>query len=34
MLNVSGSMLAGVLSSKFMGEIDTDIYNSQVVEEV
>ena len=34
LLNVSGSMLAGVLSSKFMGELDTDIYNSSVIEEV
>lgn len=34
LLNVSGSMLAGVLSSKFMGELDADIYNSHAVEEV
>ncbi|GFN35515.1 L-cystine transporter [Tepidimicrobium xylanilyticum] len=34
LLNVSGSMLAGVLSSKFMGELDTEIYNSRKIEEV
>lgn len=34
LLNVSGSMLAGVLSSKLMGELDTDIYNREKIEEV
>lgn len=33
-LNVNGSMLAGVISSKLMGSLNTDIYNSREVKEV
>jgi len=33
-LNVSDSMLAGVISSKLMGSLNTDIYNSSEVKEV
>lgn len=29
MVNVSDSMLAGIVSSKMMGELDTDIYNAK-----
>ncbi len=29
-LNVSGSMLSGILSSKFMGELDLERYNSKL----
>ena len=28
LVNVSDSMLAGVVSAKMMGEIDMDVYNS------
>lgn len=30
MVNVSDSMLAGIISSKLMGELNTDVYNSKV----
>lgn len=32
-LNVSGSMLSGVISSKLMGELDMEVYNSKLAEE-
>lgn len=30
MVNVSDSMLAGIISSKLMGELNTDVYNSKI----
>ena len=30
MVNVSDSMLAGIISSKMMGELNTDVYNSKI----
>lgn len=30
MVNVSDSMVAGLVSSKLMGELNTDVYNSKI----